>query len=487
MTLPAVALLSLATLPTGAAPESPLPSLPADPPPEETTSASKSQPDTATESACAATAIAPPESATTPQLNSNQSFDDLQDHWARLYVDALARRGVLQGFPDGNFRPDRPLSRAEFAVLLHNVFGDTCDRAGVEFADVTADNWAREAIQHAHDKGFLKGFGDRQFYPERPISRVQVVVALMAGLPSDDRPASEVSAESIAFGDAAEIPPYARQSVADAISIGLVVPDAERPYLHPNREATRADVAALIYKALVRDGTIQPIEQTAVAAQAAIDHIGSSDRFLGDRPHQPPTVAPQTAAPANTGNWMAQLFADANSPGAIAIGLAEGTRTANGGYTRAYWGHRDPGNGKRNLGTFSYQHGAPTPQQADALQLRRLMPHIQAFQTRARSRGMQLSLLEIVAGADLATQAPKAARHYVRHLQTFRNRGLNPMEAILEATTHSFINPATGRLEAGGFGNSWARLKRDRARRLAAIHLALRSRRVPMTALVPSE
>ncbi|OLP18842.1 hypothetical protein BST81_07950, partial [Leptolyngbya sp. 'hensonii'] len=57
---------------------------------------------------------------------------------------------------------------------------------------------------------------------------------------------------------------------------------------------------------------------------------------------------------------------------AKAVGAAEGTRTPDGGRTWAYYGHRDPGNGVWNLGSFSYQHGADSPAEADVKQLRRL-------------------------------------------------------------------------------------------------------------------
>ena len=57
-----------------------------------------------------------------------------------------------------------------------------------------------------------------------------------------------------------------------------------------------------------------------------------------------------------------------NSLVARAVGNAEGTRTPDGGYTAAYYGHVDPGNHKWNLGSFSYQHGAKSPADADAKQ-----------------------------------------------------------------------------------------------------------------------
>ena len=56
---------------------------------------------------------------------------------------------------------------------------------------------------------------------------------------------------------------------------------------------------------------------------------------------------------------------------ARAVGSAEGTRTPTGAFNPAYNGHTDPGNGVWNMGTFSYQHGAKTPAEADQKQLQR--------------------------------------------------------------------------------------------------------------------
>lgn len=63
---------------------------------------------------------------------------------------------------------------------------------------------------------------------------------------------------------------------------------------------------------------------------------------------------------------------DEHSLVAIAIGSAEGTRTPEGNKTSAYYGHIDPGNGVWNLGSFSYQHGAASPEAADQQQLKQL-------------------------------------------------------------------------------------------------------------------
>lgn len=102
-----------------------------------------------------------------------------------------------------------------------------------------------------------------------------------------------------------------------------------------------------------------------------------------------------------------------------AIGRAEGTRDRNGNPTAAYAGHTDPGNGKGNLGSFSYQHGASSPDEADQkwlAVLRKAEPEIQA-QAIAKF-GQPLSKAALVAALDAYTQSPDAGKRFVSYLAT---------------------------------------------------------------------
>ncbi|NJR48832.1 MAG: hypothetical protein HC780_03955 [Leptolyngbyaceae cyanobacterium CSU_1_3] len=186
-------------------------------------------------------------------------------------------------------------------------------------------------------------------------------------------------------------------------------------------------------------------------------------------------VAPRTAQSA-----IATLF-DGGSDSLVAktVGHAEGTRTAAGGRTRAYYGHIDPGNGVWNLGSFSYQHcyRQCTPEEADDRQLQRLRNQSKIIQQKAADYGMQLSLEEKLNGIDLANQAPLAALDqggYVDHLNVAFQRGLFGSDAVLWARTYSFINPKTQTWDAPGLGNTFDRISSDQERRRDAIAYALK-------------
>jgi hypothetical protein len=161
---------------------------------------------------------------------------------------------------------------------------------------------------------------------------------------------------------------------------------------------------------------------------------------------------------------------------ARAVGSAEGTRTPNGAINPAYFGHTDPGNRVWNMGTFSYQHGAKTPEEADQKQLARLKNQGAVLRQRALQHGLNLTLEETLNGLDLANQSPLAAIGrvgYIERLAEAKASGFEGSEAILVARTRSYINPNTGRWNAPGLGNTETSIRRDQQRRANAVAQAI--------------
>jgi hypothetical protein len=161
---------------------------------------------------------------------------------------------------------------------------------------------------------------------------------------------------------------------------------------------------------------------------------------------------------------------------ARAVGSAEGTRTPEGHRTPAYYGHVDPGNGVWNLGSFSYQHGASSPEEADVKQLARLRQQAQVLQQKAIARNITLTLEERLNGIDLANQAPMAALGkggYVDWLDQAHQMGMRGSDAVLWARTRSFLDPDTRQWDAPGLGNSLHRISSDQERRQVAIARAI--------------
>ena len=153
----------------------------------------------------------------------------------------------------------------------------------------------------------------------------------------------------------------------------------------------------------------------------------------------------------------------------VMVGVAEGTRTASGGYTKAYYGHRDPGDGNFNRGTVSGGRGSSaSPRMVD----RQWMGILTNVQQRMRGPLMAYGLEPGTAGynrvmfnlIDLTVQSPAAAKDFAGKLAQIRQQGWT-VEAIAKARADSFFSPTTGRLDAPGFGNNYQRLFRDQRSR----------------------
>lgn len=194
------------------------------------------------------------------------NFSDIpQDYWAKTVIEELADKEIISGYEDGTFLPDNSLIRAEFAALLNKAFPDKpLIREAIEFTDVASDYWANEVIRQAYRKGFLSGYEDGTFKPEKEIPRVQVLVALANGLGYQSSQLAEETVEKV-FEDADDIPSYGISSVAAATEKSIVVnyPDVKK--LEPNRESTRAEVAAFISQALLEEGEVSQVSDDYIA------------------------------------------------------------------------------------------------------------------------------------------------------------------------------------------------------------------------------
>ncbi|GAB1542762.1 hypothetical protein NUACC21_54360 [Scytonema sp. NUACC21] len=176
-------------------------------------------------------------------------------YWAKTYIEALASKNIIAGFPDGSFKPNEPVTRAQFAAIISKAFTPSAKRETASFSDLSRNFWAYQVIQSAYQGGFVSGYPDRTFKPEQQIPRVQVLVSLANGLGLNVDNQNVLSV----YSDAAQIPNYAAAPVAAATAKQLVVNYPSVKQLNPNRQATRAEVAAFVYQALVSRGSLQPI------------------------------------------------------------------------------------------------------------------------------------------------------------------------------------------------------------------------------------
>ncbi|EFA68785.1 glycoside hydrolase family 10 protein [Cylindrospermopsis raciborskii] len=193
-------------------------------------------------------------------VSNTTSFRDIENHWASLFIRALAERRILNGYLDGTFRPDNPVSRGEFAAMMGAIINLPVKREYITFKDVPDNYWARNAIRRVYETGVMTGYPDQTFRPNDRVSRADVLVVIVNALGI----ASQFSPELVGrlaqtYEDAANIPSYAINSIAIASGNSLVVNYPNIKLLNPKTGATRADVAVMMYQAIVHLGKMQKI------------------------------------------------------------------------------------------------------------------------------------------------------------------------------------------------------------------------------------
>ena len=186
------------------------------------------------------------------------SFVDVQSHWARPFIEALAEQNIISGYSDKTFKPDQVVTRAQLSSILQQAFDENNVKLSRKFDKVTADYWA--------SRNFANGSSSNaQLRSSDPLSRGQVIVALAKGLGLN--PSGSVTNTLNVYKDASTIPEYAKDSVAAATQKGIVVNYPNVVSLNPSKTATRADVAAFIYQALVNEGVLAPISSRMDASK----------------------------------------------------------------------------------------------------------------------------------------------------------------------------------------------------------------------------
>jgi len=108
-------------------------------------------------------------------------YTDLpRDAWYAAPISWMCARGAMRGYGDGTIRPEAPITRAEFVTLLCACF--QAQPSALRFSDVPSGHWAESAIAAAAGQGWVRGYGGGVFRPDQGITRAEAVTALNAAL-----------------------------------------------------------------------------------------------------------------------------------------------------------------------------------------------------------------------------------------------------------------------------------------------------------------
>jgi S-layer homology domain len=202
-----------------------------------------------------------------PSPSERITFADVPvGYWALPFINGLSERQVVEGLETKdangnrvvNYEPERPVTRAEFAAQLQKVFALPDRQEAKQFTDIPSDYWAAPAITESNQGGYMNGYPEGNFRPDRQIPRMELLVALATGLqlPLPENPDAILQV----YEDSAQIPNWAKPKIAAATQAGLVASHPNPTSFNPSLAATRAEVSAMLYQALVVGKEAQPIE-----------------------------------------------------------------------------------------------------------------------------------------------------------------------------------------------------------------------------------
>lgn len=166
---------------------------------------------------------------------------DISGHWAKKSIVKLIDAGVMGGYPDGSFQPDKTVTRAEFTAMLVKAL-KLDPKDGPAFTDTTA-HWAKESVGTAAAHGLVSGYDQNTFGPDDRITREQAasIIARAAGLQAGEEPLN--------FSDARQVSPWALSGVAAVVNNTYLSGYPDNSF-RPRDYTSRAEAATIIAKLL---------------------------------------------------------------------------------------------------------------------------------------------------------------------------------------------------------------------------------------------
>ncbi len=199
------------------------------------------------------------------------AYPDVEStHWAAKEINELSEQGVLVGYPDGTFQPDELVTRAEFAAMAIRALGQEHAQVAqpVMFTDINEEFWAYDFIQKALFFDLISANNDL-FRPEDPVSKDAAIMVAANAL--SNKNISLAKAKEILGQKYADVNSLSEDAIidygkAEIFNLIVVNPYANEVKIEPNRAATRAECAVILYN-MKEQAKENPNEKLAYAMQ----------------------------------------------------------------------------------------------------------------------------------------------------------------------------------------------------------------------------
>ncbi len=279
------------------------------------------------------TTVSPLLSWLAPPAVAQVQAADLQGHWAQTCLRSLAQQNILPLYPDGNFRPNAVVTRAEYAALIQRTFPQrTATQKPIQYRDLRNHPQA-SAIQYSQQTGFWLNEGRDEFKPDQLITRSQVFGGLANGLRFSTKQSAAQDLRA-AFKDGRQVPDYLRNAVAAALENRLIINYPEVKRLNANQPMRRAELGASLCQALPNLAATVPVQYVAslgtpvatrprpsqptptppgavvvpvIPGSGAIGQPGQPGSVVLPDPSLPPVIPPRIPSQEIRGVWITNI------------------------------------------------------------------------------------------------------------------------------------------------------------------------------------
>ncbi|RGX00272.1 IdeS/Mac family cysteine endopeptidase [Paraclostridium sordellii] len=183
---------------------------------------------------------------------ANPNLKDISGHWAKKEINQFISSGYVNGYEDGTFRPDNSITRAEFVKLVNKYFGFN-NKEDIKFSDINTNDWYYKDICIASKSGYINGYEDKTFKPNKTITREEVSKILITIKNKQDNVYDKLNK----YADKNKVSNWAKPYVEGAIEQGYLKGD-DLGLLNPTNNITRAESVTILSRVSKEKPEIKP-------------------------------------------------------------------------------------------------------------------------------------------------------------------------------------------------------------------------------------
>ncbi|OUS67835.1 hypothetical protein B1748_35460 [Paenibacillus sp. MY03] len=176
-----------------------------------------------------------------------KELNDIAGHWGQTWIEKAVQAGIVTGYADQTYRPDQAVTRQELIVMLARTLTPQAGTGQApSFTDKeTIGKWAADAVTSAVEAGWIAGYDDGSFRPEKGMTRVELAAVLARVIAGTDHVGGDAGLSQ--FRDAEQIPLWAQSYVARVAASGLMEGTGAGLF-KPAGIVTRAEAAAIVVR-----------------------------------------------------------------------------------------------------------------------------------------------------------------------------------------------------------------------------------------------